>query len=272
MRPAPATDMPGAPPGDRPTNLRTRCAERRKPRTGCASARAAPGRRRWRRACTRAVAMKLHLDRFYDFLSKPLFPRSRVALALLVVPLGVALTQPLWRISMEAPQYPQGLTLDVYATHLEGGNGGQHLSEINTLNHYIGMRKLDRQAMKDLDWIPFALGALAIITLRVAAIGSVRSLVDLVVMAGYVSAFAFGRFVYMLWSFGHELAPDAPMKVKPFMPAVLGSKQIANFTTHSWPQVGSALLGVFVVGLVAVLAWHLGAGRRAALRPPTTGG
>lgn len=210
--------------------------------------------------------MKLHGDRFYEFLSKPLFPRSRWLLAALVVPLGFALTQPLWRISMEAPQYPNGLTLDIYATHLEGGNDGQHLQEINTLNHYIGMRKLDREAMKDLDWIPFALGALLIFTLRCAAIGNVRALVDLVVMAAYVSLFAFGRFIYVLWSFGHELAPDAPVKVKPFMPVVLGSKKIANFMTHSWPQTGSLLLGIFVTGLCAVLLWHLVAGRRAAVR------
>ncbi|MBK7857827.1 MAG: hypothetical protein IPJ65_04210 [Archangiaceae bacterium] len=210
--------------------------------------------------------MKLYADRFYAFLSQPLLPRTRLVLAALVVPLAFAFTQPLWRISMEAPQYPQGLTLDIFATHLEGGNGGQHLQEINTLNHYIGMHKLDRAAMADLDWIPFALGALFILTLRVAAIGNVRALVDLVVMSTYVSGFAFARFIYMLWTFGHDLSPDAPVKVKPFMPAVLGSKQIANFTTHSLPSLGSALLGVFVVGLVGVLVWHLAQGRRSAVR------
>ena len=210
--------------------------------------------------------MKLHADRFYAFLARPLLPRTRLILVALVVPLAFAFTQPLWRISMEAPQYPGGLTLDIYATHLEGGNGGQHLQEINTLNHYIGMRKLDQAAMADLDWIPFALGALLILTLRVAAIGNVRSLIDLVVMATYVSGFAFARFIYMLWTFGHQLSPEAPVKVKPFMPAVLGSKQIANFTTHSLPSLGSALLGVFVLGLVGVLLWHLVQGRRAAVR------
>lgn len=210
--------------------------------------------------------MKLYADRFYTFLSKPLLPWSRLVLVALVVPLAVSFTQPLWRISMEAPQYPNGLNLDIYASHLEGGNDGQHIQEINTLNHYIGMRKLDRAAMADLDWIPFALGALLIITLRVAAIGNVRSLVDLVVVAAYVSSFAFARFIYMLWTFGHQLSPDAPVKVKPFMPVVLGTKQIANFTTHSFPQSGSVLLGVFVLGVVGVLVWHLIAGRRAAVR------
>src|SRR3990167_6972316 len=104
------------------------------------------------------------------------------------------------------------------------------------------MRTLDREAMSDLDWLPFALGALLIFALRVAAIGNVSALVDLVVMTTYVSAFAFARFVYTLYIFGHNLNPSAPVKVPGFMPAVLGTKQIANFTTHSWPQAGSYFL------------------------------
>lgn len=210
--------------------------------------------------------MRLHLPRFYEFVLTPLRPAARPVLALLVVPLALSFFWPLWRISMEAPQYPGGLVMDIYAYKVEGGNNGQHLQEINTLNHYIGMRTLDRDAMRDLDWLPFALGALALIALRVAAIGNVSALIDVVVMTTYVSCFAFGRFVYTLYIFGHHLRPDAPVKVPGFMPAVLGTKQIANFTTHSGPQLGSAFLGVFAVGLVVVLGWHLIAGRRAALR------
>ena len=209
--------------------------------------------------------MRLYVNRFYAFLQQPLRPWSRVVLALLVVPLALSFTRPLWRISMEAPQYPAGLYMDIYAYTVEGGNDGQHLQEINTLNHYIGMRTLDREAMSDLDWLPFALGALIIFALRVAAIGNVSALVDLVVVTTYVSVFAFGRFVYTLYIFGHHLKPDAPVKVPGFMPAVLGSKQIANFTTHSFPSAGSYLLGVFAIGTVVVLLVHLVAGRRAAV-------
>jgi hypothetical protein len=218
------------------------------------------------RAMQCGSGMRLYVNRFYEFLSRPLKPASRVVLAVLAIPLALSFTQPLWRISMEAPQYPNGLTMDIYAYTVEGGNNGQHIQEINTLNHYIGMRTLDREAMSDLDWIPFALGALFIFALRVAAIGNVSALLDLVVMTTYVSAFAFGRFVYTLYIFGHHLKPDAPVKVPGFMPAVLGSKQIANFTTHSWPQWGSAMLGTFAVGTVLVLLWHLVSGRREAVK------
>ena len=215
--------------------------------------------------------MKLYVDAFYEFLSRPLSRGTRPVLALLVIPLALVFTQPVWRISMEAPQYPGGLYMDIYAHKVEGGNDGQHIQEINTLNHYIGMSKLDETAFSDTLWIPFAFGALLIFTLRVAAIGNVRALVDLVVMAGYVSLFAFGRFVYMLYTYGHVLDPEAPVKVTPFMPAVIGTKQIANFTTHSLPQLGSLFLGLFMTGIIGVLAWHLFAGRRAAVKRATSG-
>jgi hypothetical protein len=210
--------------------------------------------------------MRLYVDRFYEFLARPLYGPTRPLLALLVIPLVVSFAHPLWSITMEAPQYPAGLSLDIYAYKIEGGNGGQHLAEINTLNHYIGMHSLDRQALSDLDWIPFALGGLAIFTLRVAAIGNVSALVDLVVATMYVSLFAFARFVYTLYLFGHELRPDAPVKVPGFMPVVIGSKKIANFTTHSWPAMGSLCLGLFALGAAALLVLHLVRGRRAALR------
>jgi copper chaperone NosL len=210
--------------------------------------------------------MRLLLDEFYEFLNRPIYKWARLVLVALVVFLILSFNWPLWRISMTAPQYPNGLYMDIYAYKLEGGNDGQHIDEINTLNHYIGMRKLDAAAAADLGWIPFALGALALMGLRVAAIGNIRHLLDLLVMTSYVSLFAFGRFVYRLWVFGHQLDPHAPVKVKPFMPVVIGHKTVANFETFSMPQAGSYALAVFVTGLVVVVVWHLVAGRRAALR------
>ena len=139
--------------------------------------------------------MKLHLSKFYAFLARPLLPSSRIMLVLLTVPLLLALAFPLWRISMEAPQYPQGLSMDIYAYKIVGGHEGNDIQEINTLNHYIGMRKLDQRAFADLDFLPFFLGALALLTLRVAAIGDIRALVDLALLSLYGGTFAIGRFV-----------------------------------------------------------------------------
>ncbi|MBZ4414997.1 hypothetical protein [Myxococcus sp. RHSTA-1-4] len=210
--------------------------------------------------------MRQPLRKFYAFLDQPLFPRARVALALLVVPLLLTFTAPLWRIDLSAPQYPDGLFMDIWSYKLEGGGDGQHIQEINTLNHYIGMRPIDRAALSDLDWLPFAVGGLVLLALRVAALGNVRSLMDLAVLTAYVSLFGLGRFAYKLYVFGHELSPTAPVKVEPFMPVLLGTKQIANFTTASYPLLGSLYLGLFATGVVALTAWHLMAGRQRAVR------
>lgn len=215
--------------------------------------------------------MHQSIEKFYAFVSRPLAFRSRLLLAALVIPLAFALTQPLWRISMTAPQYPGGLQLDIYAYKVDGGNDGQHVDEINLLNHYIGMHRIDREALSDLDWLPFALGAILLLALRVAALGDVRALLDLVIITGYVSSFAFARFIYKLYVFGHDLAPDAPVKVEPFMPVIIGSKQIANFNTQSYPLLGSVLLGIFVAGISLVAAWHLWSGRRTAQREEAEG-
>lgn len=212
------------------------------------------------------MTLKKHLSKFYEFLDRPLFWWSRIALALLVIPLVLAFREPLWRISLHAPQYPDGLWMEIYMHKIEGGNSGQHITEINTLNHYIGMHKIDRAELSDLDWIPFAVGLLVVLALRCAAIGNVRSLVDLVVLTGYITVFAFGRFIYKMYVFGHNLDPSAPLKVDPFTPAIFGTKQIANFTTTSMPQLGSILIGIYATGTAVILVWHLIAGRAAAMR------
>lgn len=210
--------------------------------------------------------MKLMLDKFYEFLSRPLIGATRIVMALLVIPLVLSFTAPLWQISMTAPQYPKGLTMDVFAYKLVGGNEGNDINEINTLNHYIGMRKLDAAAAADLDWLPFALGAMALMALRAAAIGNVKDLLDTLVVTAYVSAFAFGRFVYRLYIFGHDLDPRAPVKVEGFMPVVWGHKTVANFETYSYPQAGSYWLAVYGLGLFALVVIHLVVGRVQARR------
>jgi hypothetical protein len=191
-------------------------------------------------------------ERFDRSLTGGLAPGTRRALLVLVVPLALGFSAPLWHLHMKAPQYPQGLDLEIYAYTVAGD-----VAEVNTLNHYIGMAKIDRAALSDLDWIPFALGALALLALRVAAVGDLRSLIDLLVLFGYFSAFSMARFYYKLYVFGHNLNPTAPFKMEAFTPPVLGTKQIANFTATSFPGGGTFWIGIFALGLVVLLGLNL---------------
>src|SRR5262249_21983508 len=224
------------------------------------------GRPRLRPMTTHSGRLRRSLDAFYTFLSKPLYLGTRAALVLLVAPLVFAIMLPLWHIRLQAPQYPDGLSVDIYAHTITSGHDDRDLHEINILNHYVGMKKIERSAFADLDWLPFGFGALAILLLRVAAIGDVRSLFDLAVTVGYFALFSAGRFGYKVWVYGHQLSPAAPWKVAPFVPAVLGSKEIGNFTTHAQPGSGTIAFAVFTVGVLAVALYHLVEGRRAAVR------
>ena len=160
---------------------------------------------------------------------------------------------PLWRIQLVAPQYPEGLTLDMYAYQIVAGNDGHDLAEINTLNHYIGMKPIAQADFVEMKVMPFAIGVFALLGLRAVVIGRIGNLVDLAVLFGYFGAFSLGSFAYRLYSYGHHLDPKAPMKIEPFMPVVIGQQQIANFVQTSLPLAGIVLHGAVPAGLVAAI-------------------
>lgn len=194
---------------------------------------------------------------FYRALSRPLVPWTRILLVLALVPLAWGATERLWTIHFLAPQYPRGLELHVYSYSIEGGNEGVDLSEINTLNHYVGMRALDPAEFADLDFLPFAIGALVLLALRVAVVGDVRALVDLAVLTGYLGVFGIGRFAYMLYTYGHHLDPKAPIHMDGFMPPVWGTREIANFTVTSFPSAGTFLISAFGALVTLLALWHV---------------
>ena len=172
--------------------------------------------------------MKNIVERASRYLNLPLElgPRGLLVLAaLLLIPTYFL---PLWKLTMYAPQYPDGLRLGIYSFKLEGANAGQDVKEINLLNHYIGMK--------------FVIGALALLLLRTAVLGKFGTLVDLFVVFVYFGAFSLWSFGYKLYSYGHHLAPTAAVKVAPFMPPLFGHRKLANFDVYSYPAAVALLL------------------------------
>jgi len=178
-------------------------------------------------------------------------PRVLVVLAsLLVIPVYLF---PLWQLTMFAPQYPQGLRLKIYSYKLDGGNNGQDVKEVNVLNHYIGMKELTTEAFTEFKWIPFVVGAMALLFLRSAVHGQMHTLVDVAVMYVYFALFSLWSFAYKLYSYGHNLDEKAAVKVAPFMPPIFGYRKIANFEVYSYPGIASYALGGVLVILMAAL-------------------
>ena len=199
------------------------------------------------------IVVKTRALAFASFLDRPVNGTGRLLLLLSIVALLAGGALPLWRISLVAPQYAEGLTLDMYAYQIVAGNNGQDLAEINTLNHYIGMKPIAQADFLEMRVLPFAIGVFALLALRAAVIGRIVTVVDLAVLFLYFGMFSLGSFVYRLYTYGHHLDPQAPMKITPFMPVVVGSQQIANFVQTSLPLAGTMCMGAFFMLLVAVL-------------------
>ena len=197
--------------------------------------------------------MRAFLRREYELLRRPLSPGARVLMLLGAAALAAAVLLPIWRIVLVAPQYQEGLSLHIYSYQLVAGNNGQDLHEINNLNHYIGMKPIAAADFVEMRWVPFALGVFILLALRSVVVGTIGSLVDLLVLFLYFTAFSFGSFYYRLYTYGHQLDPRAPMTIEPFTPVLIGRQQIANFEQASWPDTGTLFLGLFPLLLIVAI-------------------
>lgn len=193
----------------------------------------------------------------FAFLERPLPLISRMLLIAASLILVLAFFFPLWNMTFYSNQYTDGLVLNIYAYHLEGGKTANRddLREINSLNHYIGMRPLLESDFGEFSWIPFAFGGLILLTLRAAVLGKMSKLVDVFVIFVYFSAYSFWSFYYRLYTYGHHLDPTAAIKVDPFTPPLFGTQQVGNFTVYSYPDIASYVLVAFGLLLAAAIVW-----------------
>lgn len=194
------------------------------------------------------------LRQWQRFLRRPPSLTARVILILAAAAVAGSVFFPLWRLHLTAPQYQEGLRLDIYAWKIQGGGlNGNDLNEINNLNHYIGMKPIQQADFNEMQIMPFMFGVFILLALRAAVIGPMRAVVDLFVLASWFGVFSIASFYYRLWSYGHHLDPKAPMKIEPFTPLLLGKQTIANFTQASFPQLGTYLLWLFMALLLAAM-------------------
>jgi hypothetical protein len=173
---------------------------------------------------------------------------SRLLVLLASALVLVALVTPVWRIRLLAPQYPEGLGMDIHAGSVVGAR--EHdLQSINSLNHYIGMKAIEPEEIAELRVIPWCIAGLAVLGLGWMAIGWLASFAILGVAA-------LSDFYHWEYEYGHELdTVHAIIKVPgmTYQPPLIGSKQLLNFTAISWPATGAVLIGVaFVIGCVSV--------------------
>ncbi len=180
----------------------------------------------------------------------------------------VALLVPVWKIAFEAPQYPDGLLVELYAYPRLGGD----YAEVQALNHYVGFYYPDPvfvdpnyvvhpDAIAAPEWIlgpaVFLAVAAAGVFVALAPTGRKLRLGLLGQLTGATVAFVgtFAIVQYRLFQAGHALGESAPVVgVREFTPPLLGGYEIANISGVAWFGPGGYLAGLgFLLLVVAYL-------------------
>jgi copper chaperone NosL len=156
---------------------------------------------------------------------------------------------PYWKMTLLAPQYPGGLTVEVYVNRLTGD-----VSEIDGLNHYIGMRPLGEAAQLERAVSMVAVSFLVLLVLAAIFVHSPWAL--LLALPAILWPFIFvGDMYYWMRNFGLNLDPTAPLSssIQPFVPPILGSGMVGQFETIASFEIGLwmafAAVGLILAGL-----------------------
>jgi copper chaperone NosL len=168
---------------------------------------------------------------------------------------------PLWNITLEAPQYPIPLGMDIHISKFVDTHEFD-IKNINLMNHYVGMQYIP-EAIPEFKIFPWAIGIMAALGVIIGFFGNYKLfLVWFVVMALLGIA---GMYDFYMWEYdyGHNLNPKAIMKftnpdgsIMGFQPPLFGTKHILNFTAHSYPRLGAYFM--FVGMFLTFIAFFVG--------------
>lgn len=192
--------------------------------------------------------------------------RSRIILLVASLLLISTYFLPLWRITLEAAQYPGGLRMDIFINKI-GGPDENILQNINILNHYIGMKKIEPESIPELKILPLVMGFFIVLGLVGAFVKKKFMLLlwlGLFIVFGVLSMYDFYLWEY---DYGHNLDPNAPIKVPGmvYQPPLFGSKMLLNFRATSLPASGAiAMIISLLLVLYAVVNDYFLAGRKKA--------
>jgi copper chaperone NosL len=182
--------------------------------------------------------------------------RARVLVAVAALLLLPMFFTPIWRVYLQAPQYPEGIGMQIWINTVTGVKEND-LDNINNLNHYIGMKRIEPDTIPELRIMPFIVGALVVAGAAAAALGRRRLAQGWVALFLVVSLVGLADFWKWEYDYGHDLdMENAIIKVPgmTYQPPLIGSKQLLNFTATSIPGPGGiaamVALGLGVLALV----------------------
>jgi len=171
----------------------------------------------------------------------------RILLILSGLALVAVIFLPIWRIELDAAQYPEGLELQIYSNKLAG-----QVDIINGLNHYIGMKTLHAEDFIEFKVLPYIILFFALAFLLTGFVQNRKLLL--------FGVAALVDFYIWEYNYGHQLDPSAPIKVPgmSYQPPLIGYKQLLNFGAYSIPDIGGwifILCGI-ILAFCTVREWQ----------------
>jgi copper chaperone NosL len=180
--------------------------------------------------------------------------RYRIIFLIGVLMLGGLYFFPVWKISLGVPQYPKEISIHIWISGIE--NGTKKAMEImNVLNHNIGMKEIDPEAIPELKWFPWILGGILILGVASSFPGNKNFRLVFLIFTLILLCLAMVDFYLWEYEYGHNLAEDAPIQIEggSFQPPLIGQKNIVNFMVKSYPMIGSLFPVTSVVTMMLAI-------------------
>lgn len=170
---------------------------------------------------------------------------SRIIIAVASLGLTATYFLPVWFIFLIAPQYPEGLTMNIWLNKITG-----QVDIINGLNHYIGMKHIRPEMFPEFNYLVYIVAFFILFGLVVAYTGKRRLLLAYIfttIIGGIAAMYDFYQWGY---DYGHHLDPKAAIQVPGlyYQPPLIGHKTLLNFDAYSYPDIG----GWVVIGVASV--------------------
>lgn len=167
---------------------------------------------------------------------------------------------PLWNISLEAPQYPDSIGMNIWINKITDQEPND-IKNINLMNHYVGMKEIPEH-MAEFEIFPPVIIVMTVLGVIVGFLGKRKLyLAWFIIMALLGTA---GMYDFYLWEYdyGHSLSPEAAIKFMDdegnpmaYQPPLIGNATILNFVAKSWPMTGAYLM--FSGMLLSIIAFFV---------------
>lgn len=170
--------------------------------------------------------------------------RSKLLMFIGALLLGGLFIWPMWNITLEAPQYPDPIGMDIHINKFSDANPND-IKNINIMNHYVGMKDIP-ETIPEFEIFPYVAIGMMILGVLFALIGNHKLYLVWFIFMLVLGTVAMYDFYLWEYDYGHDLKDNAAIKFTDdkgqpmaYQPPLIGAKMILNFRAISMPRLGA---------------------------------